>query len=141
MIRKFEMNDIDIIMEIWLDVNMKAHDFIPASYWQSNYDIVKKIMPDAKVFVYEENDQIQGFIGLMGTYIAGIFVNASSQSKGIGKKLLDYVKKNNSELLLQVYKRNVRAVNFYLRENFIILNEQIDENTYESEYVMSWTKC
>ena len=140
MIRKLESNELEIVMEIWLDTNINTHDFINTSYWKENYNLVKEMLPDAIIFVYEDNNQIQGFIGLMGNYIAGIFINSNSQSKGIGKALLNYVKEYNSELLLQVYKKNLRAVNFYLREDFVVSKEQIDENTNEVELVMSWTK-
>ena len=140
MIRKFEINELETVMEIWLDTNINTHDFINTSYWKENYNLVKEMLPDAIIFVYEDNNQIQGFIGLMGNYIAGIFINSNSQSKGIGKALLNYVKEYNSELLLQVYKKNLRAVNFYLREDFVVSKEQIDENTNEVELVMNWTK-
>lgn len=140
MIRKFEINELETVMEIWLNTNIKAHDFIHTSYWQGNYDLVKEMLPDATIFVYEDNKQIQGFIGLMDNYIAGIFINSNSQSKGIGRALLNYVKENRSQLLLQVYKKNVRAVNFYLRQDFVVSKEQIDENTDEIELVMNWRR-
>src|SRR5690554_6757566 len=106
MIRKFKINELEIVMKIWLDTNSKAHDFIATSYWQSNFDLVKEMLPNATIFVYEDNNKIIGFIGLMDNYIAGIFIDSNSQSKGIGKALLNYVKENNSELLLKVYKKN-----------------------------------
>lgn len=140
MIRKFQINELDTIMEIWLNTNIKAHDFINTSYWQRNYDLVKEMLPNASIFVYEDNNQIQGFIGLMDNYIAGMFINSSSQSKGIGKDLLNYAKDINSELLLKVYKKNVRAIKFYKKENFKVLTEQIDDNTDEVELVMNWIR-
>jgi GNAT superfamily N-acetyltransferase len=140
MIRKFNINELEIVMEIWLNTNIEAHDFVNTSYWQRNYDMVRNMLPVASIFVYEDNDQIQGYIGLMDNYIAGMFINSSSQSKGIGKGLLNYAKDINSELLLKVYKKNVRAVKFYLRENFKVLKEQIDENTDEVELVMKWIR-
>ena len=39
-----------------------------------------------------------------------------------------------------VYQKNVRAVRFYLRENFLIQAEEIDEDTGEKEYIMRWGK-
>ncbi|WP_066719594.1 N-acetyltransferase [Clostridium sp. Marseille-P299] len=140
MIREFEIKDLDVIMKIWLDSNMEVHDFIKGSYWTDNYEMVKNMLPDATIFVYEDNNIIQGFIGLMNNYIAGIFINANSRSQGIGKSLIDYVKKGYPELSLQVYKKNIRGVKFYLRENFIITKEQVDESTGEVELVMKWTK-
>ncbi len=32
MIRKMEKKDLDRVSKIWLDTNIKAHDFIPAQY-------------------------------------------------------------------------------------------------------------
>lgn len=140
MIRKFKIDDLDKVMKIWLETNIKAHDFIDKSYWQGNYEMVKEMLPNSRIFVYEDNNIIQGFVGLTESYIAGIFINENSQSKGIGKALLNYVKENHSELSLQVYKKNIRAVEFYLREDFVVSKEQIDENTGEVELVLNWTK-
>lgn len=140
MIKKLKNDDLETVMKIWLNTNIEAHDFINKNYWQGNYNLVKELLPNSTVFVYEDNSLIKGFIGLTDNYIAGIFINSDCQSKGIGKALLDYVKKDYSELSLQVYKKNIRAVKFYTRENFIVQKEQIDENTGEIELVMIWKK-
>lgn len=140
MIRVFQQHEIDDIMKIWLETNIAAHDFIPSSYWESNYELVKEMMPQATLYVYELEGNVAGFVGLMDHYIAGIFIKKELQSKGVGKKLLEYCKKEFEELSLQVYQKNTRAVNFYLREGFAIVKEQRDENTNEVEYVMEWKK-
>lgn len=142
MIRKFKDTDINKVAEIWLNTNIKAHSFISARYWKDNFEVVKKMFLQAEIYVYEDEklNEIQGFIGLDNNYVAGIFVSEAYQSKGIGKQLLDYVKGVKSELELNVYKKNVRAVKFYQRENFRIFNESIDENTNEKEYSMIWKK-
>lgn len=140
MIRDFKKQDIDRIMELWLYTNISAHSFIGSEYWKSNYDIVKAMMPSATIYVCEENNVVEGFVGLMDDYIAGIFVSQQFQSKGIGKKLLDFAKDKKGALSLSVYKENDRAVNFYLREGFTVSNEQIDENTGKLELNMNWVK-
>lgn len=140
MIRKFKNQDLDKIMELWLNTNISAHSFIEKQYWKSNFDEVKRMMPQAEIYVYEENGDIQGFIGLMNEYIAGIFVSSQHQSKGIGKMLLDYAKKKRDRLDLSVYQENEKAVRFYHRENFAVEKEHFDENTGEIELKMSWSK-
>jgi putative acetyltransferase len=140
MIRDFEKQDLDKVMELWLETNISAHSFIEKKYWIENFEVVKNIMPNANIYIYEETDVIQGFAGLMDNYIAGIFVSEKLQSKGIGEKLLDYIKSKYSQLSLNVYKNNERAVKFYLREGFLISNEQVDKNTGEIELEMRWEK-
>lgn len=43
MIRKLQQADINNVAEIWLNTNLKAHDFIPAQYWKDNFESVKEI--------------------------------------------------------------------------------------------------
>lgn len=140
MIRRLQKTDIDMVADIWLDTNLKAHYFISAQYWIGNYDSVKEMLLQSQVYVYENDKRIQGFIGLSDEYIEGIFVRAEMQSQGIGKLLLDFVKDKNERLRLNVYKKNTRAILFYQREGFEIQCEGLDEITEEKEYVMMWQK-
>lgn len=142
MIRKMEEKDIPDVLQIWLETNIRAHNFIEKEYWTGNYEMVKQILPEAEVYVYEDekNGQIAGFIGINNQYVEGLFVKESAQSRGIGKQLLDHAKSRKTELRLGVYQKNVRAVRFYLRENFLIQAEQMDEDTNEKEYIMGWGK-
>ena len=138
MIRKLQKADINRVADIWLKTNLKAHFFIPEQYWISNYGFVKEMLPQAEVYVYEDDKMIQGFIGVSDEYIEGIFVSDEMQSRGIGKMLLDYIKDKKDRLQLKVYQKNVRAMSFYQREGFTIQSESMDEFTGEKEYVMNW---
>ena len=138
MIRRFENKDLDQVMSIWLQVNMESYSFIEADYWKNNYEMVREMIPKAEVLVSEENGQIRGFIGLIDTYIAGIFVREGEQSKGVGTGLLHTVMKSRDNLRLNVYKKNMRAVSFYQHYGFQIKNQEIDESTSEEEYMMEW---
>lgn len=143
MIRAFSAEDIDSIMDIWLEGNIQAHKFIPESYWTHNYDLARSLISKAEVYVYEniaENDGIAGFIGLQDNYIAGLFIKKDARSKGSGKQLLDYIKQQKQHLSLHVYKQNERAVSFYLREGFAVYSENLDEATGAIEYEMHWNR-
>lgn len=142
MIRVFNENDLYAVMQIWFDTNIITHNFISKSYWIDNYDMVKEILPQAEVYVYENEvtNQIEGFIGLTNNYIAGLFVKESAQSKGIGKQLLDYAKNVKENMTLNVYEKNDRAIKFYMREQFMIHSKNIDANTDEQELIMVWSR-
>ena len=138
MIRELRKVDINKVAEIWLDTNIKTHYFISAQYWKSNFELVKELLLQATVYVYEDKQEIQGFIGLSNEYIEGIFVSAEMQSQGIGKILLNYVKGKRNKLILNVYQKNTRAISFYQREGFEIQHSGLDEATGETDYVMAW---
>ena len=137
MIRELQKADIDKVADIWLNTNVTAHSFISSQYWQNNFELVKELLLQATVYVYEHNQEIQGFIGLNDEYVEGIFVSDEMQSRGIGKILLDYIKDKKDRLQLKVYQKNVRAMSFYQREGFTIQSESMDEFTREKEYVMN----
>lgn len=138
MIRKFQKADTRQVMQIWLNGNIDAHSFIPREYWESNFEMVQEQLAQAEVYVYESGKSIQGFIGVMDDYIAGIFVDKKYRSLGVGRKLLNHVKQEHQSLTLGVYQKNSRAVGFYLREGFFVLSEQHEEDTKEVEYTMRW---
>ena len=140
MIRRLQKVDINRVADIWLKTNLEAHDFISEQYWIGNYEAVKKMLPQAEVYVYEDNKIIQGFVGVQDKYIEGIFVSGKMQSHGIGKALLDYIKNKKVRLQLSVYQKNSRAMSFYQREGFTIQSERLDEFTGEKEYVMEWNR-
>lgn len=138
MIRKFQEADTRQVMQIWLSSNIDAHPFVPKEYWESNFEMVQDQLVQAEVYVYEIEKSIQGFIGIVDGYIAGIFVDKKCRSCGIGRQLLTYVKQVYPALTLGVYQKNSRAIEFYHREGFSVMSEQIDKETGEREYTMGW---
>ena len=142
MIRKFENRDLDAVMQIWLEGNLDAHTFVTASFWTDHFEMVRDMLPQAELYVYEnENTQkIDGFIGLTENHIEGIFVAKSARSKGVGKALLEYAKSRKPRLDLSVYQKNERALAFYRREQFVVQSEGIDGDTNEAEIQMLWTR-
>ena len=45
MIRKFKEDDLNTVMQIWFDTNIKTHHFISRQYWIDNYEMIKDILP------------------------------------------------------------------------------------------------
>ena len=82
-----------------------------------------------------------GFVGLDNNYIEGIFVDTNNQCNGIGTSLLNKVKESRNNLTLSVYKKNTNTICFYKKNGFVITSENIDKNTKEIEYTMTWNNC
>lgn len=140
LIRVLEEKDVDTVAKIWLETNIKAHDFIASNYWKEHYEIIKDMFLQAEVYVYEIEKEIMGFIGLDKEHIEGIFVLDQYQKRGIGKALLNHVKAKKEHLSLNVYQKNLNAIQFYQREDFCIQYEDVDKNTGEKEYRMVWNR-
>ena len=83
MVRQYSDNDIDAVMQIWLDTNIQAHHFIPFDYWRTNCNMVREMLPHAEIYVHEDDctKQIDGFIGLNDDYIEGDFCKRNNAIK------------------------------------------------------------
>lgn len=142
MIQKLEAADLEEVLAIWLEGNREAHDFIPESYWQDNLELARQQIPASEVFLYKTDIGLAGFVGLTGKdmekYIAGLFVRKEFRSRGIGKELLDEVKRRYPTLTLDVFAKNIRARKFYEREGFAIVQRRVDEKTGVLEFTMEW---
>ncbi len=139
MIQEFSQKQMDDVMRLWLEGNLQAHPFISAEYWRQNINAVRTAISQAQVWVWiKEKGAVGGFIGLQGEYIAGLFVEQNLQGRGVGTRLLRHVQLLSKTLELDVYAANQRALDFYCAHGFAVFGSQIDPNTSQQEYHMSW---
>lgn len=139
MIRKFQKKDTEMVLDIWLQSSIQAHNFISKSYWESKIHDMREIyLPAADTTIYEDDQGIKGFISLSGNTIAAIFVMPDQQGLGIGQKLISTAKQLHSSLDLTVYKENTKTIEFYKKNGFEIINEQFDEHTGHPELLMKF---
>ncbi len=136
-IRQMRPDDIDEVMAIWLQGNLQAHPFVAPAYWHDNAPRVRKAIQEAEVWVCDDSG-IQGFIGMVDGYVAGLFVREAARCQGVGTALLDKGKESSESLVLHVYRKNHIAVDFYLHSSFRITSTSVDDATGEEEYEMAW---
>ncbi len=131
-------SDWDALTDIWLEASVRAHDFIPSSFWEASKQDMKEIyLPHSEVYIVEDKGKVLGFSAMVDDTLAALFVHPSHQGKGIGSLLLSELKKKYSHIQLNVYKKNHSAVQFYTQKSFKVISEGIDERTGEEEYTMA----
>jgi putative acetyltransferase len=134
MIRKHKEKDLDQIIEIWCQSSTLAHPFLSSSFVEKvKSDMTNIYIPNSETWVYEVDNSIVGFISMMDNEIGGLFVLPSHHSKGIGTKLVDFIKKEHSDLEVEVFEKNLIGRTFYDKYGF----EKIKQyNHEESGYVV-----
>ena len=110
MIRKLLNGDIDRVADIWLKTNLKAHYFISNQYWKSNYELVKEMMSQYEVYVFEADKMIQGFVGLNDKYIEGIFGQMRGNSMKNEKDVLILAIESSCDETAAAVVKNGRTV-------------------------------
>ncbi|MCW7753495.1 GNAT family N-acetyltransferase [Desulfobotulus sp. H1] len=138
MIRKFCESDMDRVLDIWLSASAASHDFMEASFWESQTDNMRHVhLPSSEVFVFEKDSEITGFYALSGNELAAVFISPPFQGMGMGKQLLLHARQQRPRLTLSVYKANKAGYQFYRSQGFSLIGEQTDRHTGHEEYRMS----
>ena len=140
MIRKWNTNLFDSLLELWLESTTYAHPFIAEQYWQESLPIVRDTyLPAADTWVWEDAGQLQGFVSVIqGRFVGALFVAPECLHLGIGTALLDAVKQHYTDLSLEVYQKNCRAVNFYHAQGFRIEDSAWQDETRHPTWIMRW---
>ena len=140
MIRAFKQNDLDQVMHLWLETNLNAHDFIEPSYWMNNEEKVRGMFPEAELYVWDEDGELLGFIGVIEGFIGGLFVDTTKQRNGMGTKLMAYIKTLYDTITLCVYEKNKQAMSFYEKQGFVVAEKKKGTPNDEIEWMMVWQK-
>lgn len=140
MIRKWNIKQFDPLLELWLESTTYAHPFIHAQYWQESLGIVRDTyLPAAETWVWEDEQRLQGFVSVIESrFIGALFVTPEAIHHGIGRSLINVVKQHFTDLSLEVYQKNSRAVNFYHAQGFRIEDSAWQEETRHPTWIMRW---
>ena len=102
-----------------------------------------------EIYVFEENDIIKAFMGISdcgdedkkekALDLQVIYVDPLFQRQRIGTQLMNFymkeaMKKSKKEVVLWVYEKNIKAINFYKKMGFIFdgkfeIDEKFNERT------------
>lgn len=141
MIRPAVREDIPQLVDIWLRASLLAHDFIPEAFWHERAaDMARIYLPRAEIDVLEAAGRALGFAALNGNHLEALFVDPDVQSFGHGTQLMAHAMGKRERITLCVYSRNVRAVSFYRRLGFQVVEERREPVSGENETLMSWSR-
>ena len=86
-------------------------------------------LPNTDTWVAEIDNEVKGFIALMGNEVGAIFLQPDCHGKGIGKALMDKAQDLHGNLEVEVFKVNSIGRNFYSKYGFELMEEKLHEPT------------
>lgn len=120
-IRPGQRDDFNTLIHIW-EASVKAtHSFLTAKdIAELKPQVLALYLPLVDIFVYEQEQQIFGFIGLNVQKIEMLFIDPAQRGKGIGKQLLVYAIQHQGATEVDVNEQNPQALGFYKHMGFKI---------------------
>lgn len=124
-IRKAGPSDREQLMVIWLEGSRAGHAFLGEERLRAQYPVVREnYLPNADNWLAEDDQQLLGFIGLIGSHVGGLFVIPHAHRRGVGRALIDHAAARKGELGVEVYEANAGAVAFYRRCGFQLVGRK-----------------
>src|SRR5690606_25668860 len=76
-------------------------------------------LPQAETWVFPDGARVVGFIGLLGSFVGGLFVDPAHHRGGIGRALVAHARKLKGALSVEVYEANTGARQVYRKAGFV----------------------
>jgi len=127
-IRAYAPDDKQRLLAIWHAASLKGHPFFTADQLREQARLVGEIyLPRAENWVATLAGNPVGFIGLMDSFIGGLFVDPTRHGLGIGRLLVEHALALKGELTLEVFALNAAAIGFYRHNGFVETGRRISD--------------
>ncbi len=142
MIRKYQADDADALVRIWRKANAFAHSFLADDFVVKVAQDMRDIyLPNAEIWVLEEDENPLGFIALIGDEVGGLFLDPAFHGRGFGKALTDHAVAIHGPLRVEVFEKNAIGRRFYDRYGFVETERYVHEASGELSLKMSMPSC
>lgn len=89
-------------------------------------------IPNAEIWVIEQDNNVFGFISLLGNEVGAIFVQPNHHGTGAGKDLMDKAQEICGTLEVEVFEKNLIGQKFYETYGFKLMHKKNHEETGEN---------
>jgi len=134
MIRRLSSSDFDSILTVINDAAQTYRGAIPDDRWKEPYmsaeELEKEIEAGVRFYGWVEDDALLGVMGIQSvkdtTLIRHSYVRTEHQRKGIGGKLVEYLKglAETPEILVGTWQDATWAIRFYESHGFKLVSHE-----------------
>lgn len=129
-IRQYQESDLSGVLSSWENASRLAHPFVSEEFLnEERHNIPNMYLPNADTWVVERDNQVIGFIALIGNEVGAIFVEPKFHGTGAGRQLMDKARKLHTDLEVQVFEDNPIGRRFYSKYGFKPMSERVCERT------------
>ncbi|HEY5966393.1 MAG TPA: GNAT family N-acetyltransferase [Chitinophagaceae bacterium] len=117
------------ILTVWERSVLATHDFLTPTDFSEIKELVQTInFNHFQVYCLTEDDLVIGFIGVADKKIEMLFLDPKYFGQGLGKILMSFALNELSADKVDVNEQNIKAVNFYKKLGFEIIERTEKDN-------------
>lgn len=137
MIRRYEADDIDNLLDIWRRATQIAHPFMSDMFLQKEEANIRDIyIPNTESWVCVKEGVFAGFTSVIHhengvDEVGALFVDPKYHGQGLGYALMQKVVALYPELILDVFEKNAIGRRFYKRFGFQDVKRYLHPQTNE----------
>jgi putative acetyltransferase len=133
-IRPYTDRDLAQVLGVWRRASEIAHSFLSEPFLAAEeQQIADEWMPVADTVVFEVEGVVVGFLALVGSEVGGLFVDPDHQGRGVGRALMDHVRRAHPVLELSVFEANEIGRRFYAAYGFEVVGRHMNEKAGHPE--------
>lgn len=116
--------DLPRIVEVWEAAVRATHHFLTEADILFFRPIVQAGLPHIPELacVRDGDDQVVGFIGVVGDKVEMLFIHPAWRGRGLGRRLMSHAVQTLGATYVDVNEQNEEAVGFYRRMGFDIID-------------------
>jgi putative acetyltransferase len=101
----------------------------------------QRVFPTCSVWV-GSGARLARYCAFRGGWVEHLYVDPTAQGQGLGSALLNQVMVGHSHLRLRVFQKNTRAISFYTRRGFrlVELNDGSGNEEREPDALYEWRR-
>ncbi len=139
-IRQYKEADLDAVLSSWETATRLAHPFMTDDFLaQERKNTAEIYLPNTDTWVIEIEEEVRGFIALMGNEVGAIFLQPKYHGRGAGKALMDKAQELHGDLEVEVFKENSIGRMFYSKYGFELLEEKLHKPTGQQMLRLKFT--
>lgn len=112
--------DYENLIAVWESSVRATHHFL------SEKDVIKyrslilnEYFDQVRLYAVKVEEEVMGFLGINKKTIQMLFIHPHVRGKGLGKRLIDFAKKEHDAYIVDVNEQNEQAVGFYEKLGFV----------------------
>lgn len=130
MIRPYQAQDLGALVKVWEVASAGAYPACDQAFFDAErLRICNDYLPRYETWVWATDQGISGFISHHRDFVGGLFVTPEQQGNGIGRALVEHVRRIYGALQVEVFAVNMKARAFYARLEFGLVSEYVHQAT------------